>query len=291
MRVSVVIPVYDRQAMGERGLRRAPSQDVDGMQIVLVDDGSDPPFQVPADLADDSRVRVVRHEENRGAGRARDTGVAAARGDWIAFLDSDDYWLPATLAPRLEMAERAFAATGDPMVAYAAGFVLDRRLDGQHHQETRIPLPSADITDFLSGSWFAHGSTALIRREAFARVGESDPALRRFEDYDWFVRFALAGGRLEVWPYVAAIVEVTKKPRVSAVHEVVAHLRAKYTNPQGRYRLAPAAINRLEACFDFELASSLSADKKWLPTLIHLARSFWRVPRTTLHLRRLWKAP
>ena len=196
-----------------------------------------------------------------------------------------------TLAPRLEIAERAFAATGDPMVAYAAGFVLDRQSNGHHHQETRIPLPSAQLADFVSGCWFAHGSTALLRREAFARVGETDPALRRFEDYDWFVRFALAGGRLEVWPYVAAIVEVTKKPRVSAVREVVDHLRAKYADPHGPYRLAPQAINRLEACFDFELASSLSADRKWLPTMIHLARSFWRVPRTTLHLRRLWKAP
>jgi len=291
MRVSVVIPVYERQALGERSLHSARSQDVDGMEIVIVDDGSDPPFRVPADLAGDPRIRVVRHEANRGAGRARDTGVAAARGAWIAFLDSDDYWLPGTLAPRLELAERAFAAAGDPMVAYAAGFVLDRRMDGEHHQETRIPLPSADIDDFLSGCWFAHGSTALLRREAFARVGESDPGLQRFEDYDWFVRFALAGGRLDVWPHVAAVVEVSKKPRVSAVHDVVRHMRAKYTDPQGPYRLAPQAINRLEACLDFELASSLSADKKWLPTLIHLARSFWRVPRTTLHLRRLWKVP
>src|SRR6266699_32099 len=111
MRVSVIIPVYDRQALGERALRSARSQDVDDMEVVLVDDASDPPFQLPADLAADPRVRVVRHEVNRGAGRSRDTGVAAAGGDWVAFLDSDDYWLPGTLAPRLEIAERAVAAT------------------------------------------------------------------------------------------------------------------------------------------------------------------------------------
>ena len=291
MRVSIVIPVYDRQTLAERALRSARSQDIDGMEIIVVDDASEPPFQLPTDLAADPGIRVVRHAQNRGAGRARDTGVAAAQGEWIAFLDSDDYWLPGTLAPRLELAERAFAATRDPMVAYAAGFVLDRRTPTQQHRETRIPLASADIDDFLSGCWFAHGSTALLRREAFARVGESDPALRRFEDYDWFVRFALAGGRLEVWPHVAAMIEVTKKPQVAAVEDVVTHLRAKYTDPHGPYRLAPKDINRLEACFDFELASSLSADKKWLPTLVHLARSFWRVPRTTLHLRRLWKQP
>jgi glycosyltransferase involved in cell wall biosynthesis len=291
MRISVVIPVYERQALGERAVRSARSQDVDDMEVVVVDDSSDPPFELPTDLAADPRIRVVRHPENRGAGRSRDTGIAAARGDWVAFLDSDDYWLPGTLAPRLEMAERAFAASGNPMVAYAAGFVLDRQSNGHHDQETRIPLPSDKLDDFVSGCWFAHGSTALLRREAFARVGASDPALRRFEDYDWFVRFALAGGRLEVWPHVATIVEVRQKPRVSAVEDVVAHLRAKYADPHGPYRLAPKAINRLEACFDFELASSLSADKKWLSTFVHLARSFWRLPRTTLHLRRLWKEP
>src|SRR5215471_13482243 len=247
MRVSVIIPVYNRQALGERALRSARSQDVSDMEVVVVDDSSDPPFELPTDLEADPRVHVVRHPDNRGAGRARDTGAAAARGDWIAFLDSDDYWLPGTLAPRLELAERGFAATGDPMVAYAAGFVLDRKLNRQHGQETRIPLPSADIADFLSGCWFAHGSTALLRREAFAKVGASDPGLRRFQDYDWFVRFALAGGRLEVWPQVATIVEITRKPRVSAVEDVVAHLRAKYTDPNGPYRLAPKAINRIEA--------------------------------------------
>ena len=289
MRVSVVIPVYNRQALGERALRSARSQEVDGMEVVVVDDTSDPPFALPPDLAGDPQIRVLRHEQNLGAGRSRDTGVAAARGDWIAFLDSDDYWLPGTLGPRLEFAERAFAAAGDPMVAYAAGFVLERKPNSQH--ETRIPLPSADIADFVSGCWFAHGSTALLRREAFARIGPTDPALRRLEDFDWIIRFALAGGRLEVWPHVAAIVEVAKKPRVAAVEDVISHLRAKYGDPGGPYHLAPAVINRLEACFDFELASSLSAHKQWLPTLFHLARSFWRVPRTSLHLRRMWKLP
>src|SRR5580658_4114105 len=104
MRVSVVIPLYGRQALGERALRSARSQDVDGMEIIVVDDGSDPPSKLPADLASDPRVRLLRHEINQGAGRARDTGVAAAQGDWIAFLDSDDYWLPGTLTPRLEFA-------------------------------------------------------------------------------------------------------------------------------------------------------------------------------------------
>lgn len=288
-RLSVVIPTYDRQALCERALHSVRAQDVDGMEIIVVDDCSPSPFTLAADVASDPRIRVLRHDVNRGAGQARDTGVAASRGAWIAFLDSDDYWLPGTLAPRLEHAERAFAASADPLVAYAAGFVLERKASGRH--EPRIPVASADLTDFVSGCWFAHGSTALLRREAFALAGPSDPALRRLEDFDWFIRYALMGGRLDVWPHIAAMIEVAGKPRASTVMAAIAHLRAKYVDPGARYRLAPELINQLKACFDFEIASSLSAERKWFPTMFHLARSFWRVPRTTLHLRRLWTPP
>jgi glycosyltransferase involved in cell wall biosynthesis len=286
MTVSVVIPVYNRQAQGERALRSAVGQPVDSMEVVVVDDCSAIPFALPADLAADPRVRLLRHQTNRGAGATRDSGVAASRGDWIAFLDSDDVWLPGTLGPRLELAEHEFAASGNPMVAYTAGFVLERKMIGRN--EPRIPLASADLKDFVSASWFAHGSTILLRREAFARVGPNDPALRRFEDFDWFIRFARMGGRLEVWPQIAALIAVGSKPEVRAGTAAISRLRAKYVDPGAPFRLAPDLINQLEACFDFELASCLAADKRWLSTIIHLARSFWRVPRTTLHVRRLW---
>jgi glycosyltransferase involved in cell wall biosynthesis len=288
-RLSVVIPVYDRQALCERALRSVRAQNVDGMEIIVVDDFSPTPFTLPAEMASDPRIRVLRHDVNRGAGRARDSGVAASRGAWIAFLDSDDYWLPGTLAPRLELAERAFAASPDPMVAFAAGFVLERKASGR--SDPRIPLASADLKDFVSGCWFAHGSTAMLRREAFARVGPTDPGLRRLEDFDWFIRFVSIGGRLEVWPHIAAVIEVIGKPPPSIARDTIEHLRAKYLGPAGPVRLAPDMVNQLKACFDFEMASSLSAQRQWLSTAFYLARSFWRVPRATLHLRRLWTRP
>jgi glycosyltransferase involved in cell wall biosynthesis len=288
-RLSVVIPVYDRQALGERALASARAQDVDGMEIIVVDDCSPVPFTVPVDLACDPRIRLLRHDVNRGPGQARDTGVAASRGGWIAFLDSDDYWLPGTLAPRLALAERAFAAAADPMVAYAAGFVLERKAAGR--REPRIPLASGDLADFVGGCWFAAGSTALVRREAFVRVGTADPTLRRLEDFDWFLRFALMGGRLEVWPQVAAVTENPGKPDASDGWAILARLRAKYVRPGAEYRLPPELANRLEACLDLEIASTLAAERRWLATLFHLVRSFWRVPRLTLHVRRLWRTP
>jgi len=285
MRLSVIIPVYDRQAPGERALRSVLAQDVDRMEVIIVDDHSPSPFRLAGEAACDPRVRVLRHQSNRGAGAARDTGFAESLGEWIAFLDSDDVWLPGTLAPRLAFAESEFAASRDSMVAYAAGFLLDRTSSGR--RETRIPLGSADIADFVSGCWFAPGSTALLRREALARVGANDPALRRLEDFDWFIRFALQGGRLAVWPHVAARVEVARKPGAASAVRAISHLRAKYVQTAGPLRLAPDMINRLEAYFDLEMASNLSADGRWPSMVFHLARSFWRVPRASLQVRRL----
>jgi glycosyltransferase involved in cell wall biosynthesis len=286
MRLSVVIPVFNRQHLAERALRSALAQGLDDMQVVVVDDCSTPPFELPPDI-DRTRLRVVRHSTNRGAGAARDSGVAASAGQWIAFLDSDDYWLPGTLPRRLDAAESHYAASGNPMVAHAAGFVLDRK--PLRRNEARIPRCSADLKDFASACWFAHGSTMLVRREVFALVGPSDPELRRLEDFDWLLRFALKGGRLEVWPEMAAVVEIRGKPRIEAVEAAIARLDQKYVAPTGDFPLPAPLVNRLEAYFDIERASAFAADRKWLPMIAYLGRSFWRVPRTTLHLGHFWR--
>ena len=95
--VSVVIPVFERQAQGIEALRSALAQIGAKDEIVIVDDGSKEPFWLPDYAAADPRVTLIRHDVNRGAAAARNTGVKAALGTWIAFLDSDDLWLPGKL--------------------------------------------------------------------------------------------------------------------------------------------------------------------------------------------------
>ena len=92
MLLSVVLPVFNRQELAERALRSALVQDVADMEVVVVDDGSEPPFCLPVDLASHPKIRVIRQDKNLGESGARNAGVDAARGEWIAFLDSDDYW-------------------------------------------------------------------------------------------------------------------------------------------------------------------------------------------------------
>jgi glycosyltransferase involved in cell wall biosynthesis len=287
MRVSVVIPVHNRQAPGERALRSALAQGLDAMEVIVVDDGSQPPFALPADIAAKPNVRLVRHDQNRGAAAARNTGIGAARADWIALLDSDDYWLTDTLRPRLESAERTFENDHDPMILHAAGFVVDNRRTGR--RDLRIPRESASAADFASGCWFSPGSTILFRKETFDRIGPWDPTLPRLEDLDWFLRFALAGGRLKVWDDPAAVVETGHKPGISSLEEAARRLHAKYTEETSPQRLAPELVRRLEAYLDVERASVFAVQKRWLRVLFHAARSVWRVPRFTVPLEPFWR--
>jgi len=168
-RVSVVIPVYNRQTLGERALRSAATQDVSGMEIIVVDDCSSPPFRFPEDLKDHPNINLICLNPNQGESESRNAGVAAARSNWIAFLDADDYWLPGTLAPRLSTAERSFSQLNDALTVYAAGFIIDNiRL---RRREARMPVSSDDPEMFASGCWFCPGSTSLLRKEVFAKVG------------------------------------------------------------------------------------------------------------------------
>jgi GT2 family glycosyltransferase len=283
----VVIPVFNRQRLGERAVLSACAQVVDGMEIIVVDDGSDPPFRMPADMPPSTNVRLIRHEFNCGAGAARNSGIRAARGEWIALLDSDDYWLPATLEPRLDFARRVFTSSDSAVLACAAGFVVKK---GGKMDDVRMPREASSPEEFVCGCWFSPGSTSLFRKEVFERVGPWDSKLRRLEDYDWFLRFALAGGRLRVWNTVAAIIEVESKPSMDVLDTTARHLLWKYASAASQHMLPSSSVRRLRAMLDVERASICQYQGQWLGTLFYLMRSFARVPRVTIHLRRFWVA-
>lgn len=288
-RVSVVVPVYNRQALCERALRSILAQGASGIEIIVVDDCSQPPFVLSAELAAAPSIRLLRHDDNRGASAARNTGIAAARGEWIALLDSDDYWLPDALRPRLAVAEQTFTATGDPMIVHAAGFVSDNHRTQQ--RSVRVPIESADPIDFASGCWFAPGSTLIARKEAFDRVGPYDSTLGRLEDLDWFLRLALSGGRLQVWNGIAAVVEIGDSTPIAAVEAAARQLQTKFADRSSPMRLAPHLLRHLDAYLDVERAASSVAARHWWATTYFLARSFVRVPRTSIHLKRFWDYP
>ena len=97
--VSVIIPTYNRAALVAEALASVQAQTYRDFEIVVVDDGGTD--GTAAALAEWREVKVLRHSRRRGVSAARNTGINAARGQWLAFLDSDDLWLPDKLARQI----------------------------------------------------------------------------------------------------------------------------------------------------------------------------------------------
>src|SRR4030043_1337098 len=101
--VSVIIPTYNRAHLVGRSIRSVLNQTYQDLEVIVVDDGSkDNTAEIVRGITD-PRIVFLKHEKNRGVSAARNTGLKAARGKYIAFQDSDDEWLPQKLEKQLEL--------------------------------------------------------------------------------------------------------------------------------------------------------------------------------------------
>lgn len=119
---SIIMPVYNRAAVVGRAIRSCLSQGFPSFEIVAVDDASSDDSAAAIRVFDDPRVRLIVHEKNRGCGPARNSGMAAARGEWLVFLDSDDELLPGAL----EAIHRR-AAAADPSIGGLRFMCIDEQ--------------------------------------------------------------------------------------------------------------------------------------------------------------------
>jgi glycosyltransferase involved in cell wall biosynthesis len=218
--ISVVIPLYNRRQEVLRALASVLRQSRAADEIVVVDDGSKDGSAEAVEGLGNARVRLVRHPQNRGASAARNTGIAAAQGDWIALLDSDDEWAPR----KLELQSAALAGASFP--AGATGYVIRDYRTG----EERSFIPRADDATLDSLVWgcpFGIGSTLLARRAIFAEVGLLDPELPRLEDWEWLMRY-LPAHRLHILGQTLTLVHKASDPSRAQVFAAVARIRAQH---------------------------------------------------------------
>jgi glycosyltransferase involved in cell wall biosynthesis len=184
--VSVIIPTRNRAQLLHRTLQSVLSQSTEDLDVIVVDDGSvDSTGAVAA--AAHPRVRVLRNPEPTGVSVARNRGIAAARGVWIAFCDDDDLWAPNKLQEQLTAADRAGANW-----AYAGDVNVDDQLrvlsGGPPPDPAAVMALLPRCNPLASG-----GSNVVVRSNILAEVGGFDPALRRTEDWDLWIRIARTG--------------------------------------------------------------------------------------------------
>jgi glycosyltransferase involved in cell wall biosynthesis len=184
--VSVVLPTYDRPDRLRRAVESVAAQTYDDVQLIVVDDHSPTPSrQALADLSlDGLAVEHVRHEENRGANAARNTGIRAADGEFLAFLDDDDEWKPEKLERQVE---RFRSADEDVGLVYTG---TEYRYDG--YRRTVVHTTSGEVTrDILTGASFAQFSAILVRADVVDEAGLPDERFPSWQDREWYLRLSL----------------------------------------------------------------------------------------------------
>ena len=179
--VSIVIPAYNRAGTIPRAINSVLAQTLRDFEVIVVDDGSTDHTSEVIQQIGDARIEIIRHTRNQGAAEARNTGMKAAGGKYIAWLDSDDEWLPDKLQVQLD----AFVkAAPDQKACYTAAERIGQRLGSQIH----IPQYPDRKKLFLRCD-LGPGSTLLFERSVLEKIGYLDTSFIRFEDWDWLLRY------------------------------------------------------------------------------------------------------
>lgn len=183
--VSVIIPTRNRAHVLKRAIDSVLAQTVDNLEVIVVDDASVDETEDLVKSIDDSRVRYVKFDQHRGAPAARNTGMRLSRGNFFAFHDSDDEWLPTKLERQLELIQRR-APLADVATCGTVRISRDgRTLTAIAANET---LSYQGLLAFTEPPW--SGPTLLVRRTAATHGVLFDETLPAGQDWDYLVRLA-----------------------------------------------------------------------------------------------------
>ena len=177
VKVSFIIPTYNRAHVIRRSIESALDQTFQDFEILIVDDGStDETFDALAPLLELPKVQYLRHEKNKGSQAARNTGIRHARGDYIAFLDSDDTWIPKKTELQLDALDKKGAdcvvVTGILKIENGAQTrFFDRKYEGYVYPE------------LLASDGPGYGCL-LVPRAWFTQIGFLDESISAFADWD-----------------------------------------------------------------------------------------------------------
>jgi glycosyltransferase involved in cell wall biosynthesis len=181
MKISVIIPAYNAERYIGKAIESCLSQTYAPHEIIVIDDASTDGTAAVAQSFPPP-VRVIRLASNMGVSVARNRGVQASTGDWIAFLDADDWFLP----EKLELQRQCTLENPQSVLIYTGYQIVD--VDGSESYG-RFVSPS-QLWPMLRYKCAFLLSTVLLRRDAFDSVGGFDPAYHVVQDWDLWLRVA-----------------------------------------------------------------------------------------------------
>lgn len=257
MKVSVVIPLYNKADCIHRAIGSVLAQTHRDFTLIVVDDGSTDGSGDIVHQISDPRIRAIT-QENSGVSAARNRGVAEAAADWVAFLDGDDEWCPTFLERTI-----VFAEQHPDVVAVITNFI--KEATGQCHVPPGVKegvLPDFFATALEVGTCPASSSSILVRREVLMAVGGFPVGVSYGEDIDTWNRLACE----HAIGFVAEPLAVT--------HDNVARAQSRFK--EGTYPL-PRTVQTLRGDWASRIPESLRQSAREyinLAILLHVSLYF-----------------
>ena len=222
--VSVIIPTYNSASTLAAAIESVLGQSFKGFEIIVVDDGStDDTRSVLSEYIDQGKI-IYLLQKNQGCGVARNNGARIAKGEFVAFLDGDDYWHAEKLAQQMEM----FKKFPECIVCYTDAYEIDpyHAVIWEVRQSTAGKLRSGKILPHMVIQNFITLSSAMMKTELFRKVGgfTSVYNLMMFADYDLWLKLAPMG---EFYPVQTPLVfyqtrlEISRKQKIKNHREVM----------------------------------------------------------------------
>ncbi len=184
--VTVVIPVCNRENTILRAVNSVLQQTYENIEVIVVDDGSMDDTVGVVENCKDDRIQVIRLGHNHGANYARNRGIEQARGEYIAFQDSDDEWLEDKLDRQISyMIKEGLRASFSPYILCDG---LNRRIVPYDYLD--IGYDPAGLIERLKMGNIVGTPTLVVRKDAFSHIGLFDEKMGRLQDYEFVIRFA-----------------------------------------------------------------------------------------------------
>lgn len=195
--VSVIVPVYNVAKYITATIQSVLSQTYENFELLLIDDGSPDNSVAICQQFDDSRIKIIR-QPNRGLSAARNAGIRNSQGDYLAFLDGDDLWLPDKLTKHVAHLNQS----GEIGVSYSASAFINE--NGDSLGIYQIPqLQNVTLRDILCRNPIGNGSTPVIRREVLEEIAFEANLYGTVETFYFDDQFRYSQD-IECWSRIAA---------------------------------------------------------------------------------------
>jgi glycosyltransferase involved in cell wall biosynthesis len=271
---SVVIPAYNASSYIVDCLNSVLAQSETDFEALVVDDGSTDDTASVVSSFVDPRVHLIRRC-NGGLAAARNTGIRAAKGELVAFLDADDRWCPDKLAAH----RQALDEDQEASVSYDLSAFID--IKGQRTglcmAQTRRPLTHERL---LLKNYLGNGSTAVVRQSVLEQTGGFDESLRRLVDHELWVRLTFSGHRFRQIPRLLTEYRIHPASFTADTERMLKGVEAFLAKvatyaPQSVQQLAPLVF----ACTHRWMARAAFVEGNYSKARIHALRSLHTCPQ------------